>query len=480
VWLGDEQVLHDGRWVVAYRSVGGDLYGGTAGIGLVLSQVAAATGEPEVANAARGALRHAVSWVERTRPPGSLFSGSAGVACALVDAAESLDDPSLTDAALDLALAAAEAPPTSNDVISGRAGSVLALLHLGREMDRPEVTAAAETLGERLVDAAEPVPAAGLAWPSDGEPGESPLCGLAHGASGPVLALTELASVRGSERLLDVAVAGTAYERAWYSAEHQNWPDLRELDREAMTRGEAPGWPAYWCHGSLGIGLARLRLLELTGRPVFEAEATVALDSAVSQVRAAAALDAETVGEQGDFSLCHGLGAAIDLLLEGARVLRRPALYRVARRAGDLVVELTESAAGPWPSGVHRGGENPSLMLGLAGTALMFLRLANPQVVSPLRAYAVSVVTRRVIVQLRAPVDPATLAGQAERLCALAPGTEVERISPRGRVLLRLPVDADLESALDALGAADDVEYAEADVIDTAQGPEGTSPDLDS
>jgi hypothetical protein len=119
-------------------------------------------------------------------------------------------------------------------------------------------------------------------------------------------------------------------------------------------------------------------------------------------------------------------------------------------------------------------------MLGLAGTALMFLRLANPQVVSPLRAYAVSVVTRRVIVQLRAPVDPATLAGQAERLCALAPGTEVERISPRGRVLLRLPVDADLESALDALGAADDVEYAEADVIDTAQGPEGTSPDLDS
>src|SRR6059058_2349836 len=74
--IGREAVWHEDRcsWVGAmpeedavrgiamtYRALGADLYGGTAGVGLFLAELAHATGDAEARATALGALRHAAS-----------------------------------------------------------------------------------------------------------------------------------------------------------------------------------------------------------------------------------------------------------------------------------------------------------------------------------------------------------------------------------------------------------------------------------
>ena len=61
----------------------------------------------------------------------------------------------------------------------------------------------------------------------------------------------------------------------------------------------------------------------------------------------------------------------------------------------------------------------------------------------------------------------------ATALAAGIPGAAVERVSHSGRVLLNLAADADPVSIAAQLNERDDVDYAEPDIIDRAQAPEG-------
>lgn len=462
-WLGDEKENVDGSWEVVHRSVNGDLYGGTAGIGLFLSRLYGETGEEPLRTTALAALRYSIEWQKRMRPSGSLYAGSAGIAAVLAEAGTTLKEEALLEDARRLTDESIERLPAELDLIAGRAGTITALLYLARTLGSERALDAAIDIGHQLVTVSQGDPYHGACWQSDIGANEPPLCGMAHGASGIALALAELSLVADDQDFAQCAGEAALYERTWFQREQGNWPDLRELTRSKLQRGETPLFPLLWCHGGIGIGLARLRQYEITRENIYAVEAESAIMSAEKQI--AQLLD---FGQPIDLCLCHGLAGNVELLLEGARIFAQPRLSEIAMSCGLLAAEQGKGEEASWPCGVPEGGENPSLMLGLAGIGMMFLRLAKPSVASTGILFANKIMKTSIIVQLDETESPSDYQKRAEEFVNLIPGSKVERISRRGRVLLRIASAASVDDALKRLNACKGVRYAEVDVIDHA------------
>jgi lantibiotic modifying enzyme len=126
-----------------------------------------------------------------------------------------------------------------------------------------------------------------------------------------------------------------------------------------------------WCHGAPGIALSRIRAYALLSEEVLKSEATRAL--ATTRDLLDRMLDAP---DGADFSLCHGAGGNAEVLLYSFEVFGPPAAEHLAAagRVAAAGIERYGRPRQPWPSGI-RGGRSPSLMLGLAGTGYLYLRL---------------------------------------------------------------------------------------------------------
>lgn len=456
VWMGDERTVDSG---VVHRSLDGDLYGGSAGVALFLAQLASVTDDQRHREIAIEGLRHARRWCDTTRPAFSLHTGAGGVAIALDRAAVVLDSDELDSAAADLIADTSHRSPVEHDYIAGAAGSIVALLALAHR--DPGLIEPAISLGARLIAQGDASP--GLAWPE--EPGAPALCGLGHGASGGAFALHALADVTtGDERDRFIAAADAAchYERTWFQRDHANWPDLREFTRHRFESGERPPLPAYWCHGSVGIGLVRMARHRRTPTRVDAAEATAAAMSATQFVA-----DMLERGGVSDGSLCHGAAGAAELLIEADRTFGAPEHRELA--AECLFATLDSASGDRWPIGVPGGHENPSLMLGTAGIGAVILRLIDRGQPPLGLLYDAPMRTQQVVVQLASMPDATTPDAVFAELFESVGGARLERMSARGRIVASVPPDVDIAALCEQLGDRDDVEYAELDAIDTAQ-----------
>ncbi len=398
-WLGDD-VEDDGT--VVHRSLAGDLYGGTSGVGWFLANLAAATGDEDAAEAAAGALRHALRRVRESGDCG-LYTGRAGAALAAVAGGHALGDGALLASGADLAgdvarTATAPAAAAELDLIGGLAGTALALVELASALDDDALLGAAVVLGERLLAARRPT-SSGSTWTAPDAP-QPLLCGLGHGASGLALAFLELERAVGDGRFGEAAAGSLRYERAWFSRERGNWPDLRELDWSRLDAGAQPPYLVYWCHGAAGIGLVRLHAFRRRGDETALAEAAAAIDTATSTMLRVVA-SPRPAGRIGpDLSLCHGVGSVAELHVTAAEVTgdsehlaharRLVQLALVGREAVARAGEANGSGGGlrlpaELPCGVPGGGETPGLLLGLAGIGATLLRLCDPALLpSPL------------------------------------------------------------------------------------------------
>lgn len=351
----------------SYRALGADLYGGSAGVGLFLAEVALATADESCRRAALGALRHAVSRSDSLAAPQvGLYGGPAGVALALALAARALDAPELDAAARDIAARLqAPGPADELDLMSGSAGAVVGLLALRALLADDRLLDLAARHGDALLAGAESAGDGALCWPARLFPGTPRLTGLSHGAAGVALALLELAAATGEQRYRSAATAGFAYERALLDPVARNWPDLR---------GGGSAFAVFWCHGAAGGALARVRALELGGEQALRAEAQGALEVTAAWVRETLASGAS------DFSLCHGLAGNAEVLREGRAL--SPDAEGLAGRAARAGID--DHAGGPaWPCGAQ-GGSTPCLFLGLAGIGRFYLRLARSEMPSVL------------------------------------------------------------------------------------------------
>lgn len=164
------------------------------------------------------------------------------------------------------------------------------------------------------------------------------------------------------ERFKDCAIAGIAYERSLFSPEEQNWRDLRWP--EAETDADSARCLYFWCHGSAGIGLARLDTLSIYGDEKVLAEIGAAVRTTAAE------------GFRFDHSLCHGYASSAELMM-------------LAQKAGIPTAPATDTSWGHsmlqnirqngYITGFPLGIENPGLMMGTAGIGYGLLRLSAPE-----------------------------------------------------------------------------------------------------
>jgi lantibiotic biosynthesis protein len=370
-WLVWTKEPVGGSFSSVYRSASLDLYQGVAGIALFLAHLVALTRDRYQRDTLAGAVRQLEHQLAQSQPAAfGFYSGSVGAACALAAIGRAVGDESWQQKGLTAAdrLAATANANNQFDLMSGCAGVIIGLVRAGQEFDRPDLIEHAQRFAATLLAGAER-DELGTSWPAHA--GETRnLVGLSHGTTGIALALLELHQVRPDPRYLEAALGAVEYERRVFDPTQNNWPDFRTLPGMAHTQ---PSFPIAWCHGSTGMGLARLRMLDwLPTDPRLLLEIDAALSNAVR------ALNAPITPLTADFSLCHGACGNAEFLLElGARLGRLDAVA-AAQRAGDVGIELFQSPKMPWACGVPDCGETASLMTGTAGIGMHYLRLFDP------------------------------------------------------------------------------------------------------
>jgi type 2 lantibiotic biosynthesis protein LanM len=239
-----------------------------------------------------------------------------------------------------------------HDMLSGTAGAITPLLMLARKTGDERYLQMASQLGEQLYQSAKREN--GQAWWTYTQYPEG-IGGFAHGVSGIGWALTQLARATGDARFEQLAREAFAFEDALFDEQEQNWLDLRMLEGAKTA--------ALWCHGSVGIGLARLSL-----DPTLNHAAT-------RQVLHRAAAATWRLGMGWNHCACHGDLGAWELLHHAIAAGEGPGKLDASSLL-DLILTSLEQH-GP-SCGIAGNAFVPGLLPGLGGVAYQLLR-AHPE-----------------------------------------------------------------------------------------------------
>jgi hypothetical protein len=352
-----------------------DLYGGVAGIALVLDAAGTALGCGDAlacAERARSELR-ALDPDRHAWHPGLLI-GESGVGLVLL--ASSQRHGNLRDREIAFATAhrVAQRVGASPDIANGDAGILHFLARMYREGHDPTLRDALAARAHALIEgsAAE----GGLRWwrsapdvPTFG--GEIPL-GYAHGVAGIADALLDAGLVLDQTSLLDAVREAAAFLRSRAVDGEDGmltWPN---------NAGEIPSMIA-WCHGAAGIARFFLRLS--------------AIDASALDVAIGAAKTVAAVGDGLGATWCHGLGGAIETLLDVGAAAGESRLITAAHRLAKSYDVWRRDADDRTPLWV---GDDPFIVtpdafVGVAGVVATMLRLLgavetsvlDPQSIAP-------------------------------------------------------------------------------------------------
>jgi type 2 lantibiotic biosynthesis protein LanM len=365
-WLGDSEVFQ-------LVCLGPDLYNGNSGIAVFLAAHAAVTGNTasgELALAALSYLRKNLKSRNAARPARALGLGGAtglgSIVYALALTAKSLNNADLladADATSQLFTDELIAADRQLDVMGGSAGAILALLRLYRDTQSGGALGRAIKCGEHLLAQSRLGAEGRRSWLGQGSGAQRPahaLNGMSHGAAGFAYALAALAAATGRDDFAAAASECIAFEDSSYDADRHNWPDLR---------AEKPHWPCQWCHGALGIGLARLATAK-RGIANRDAKPLAAdIGNAVEGAERNAPTPVDT--------LCCGALGGIEFFCEAGNALNRDDLRALA--AQRLMTVLQRAAATGdyrWNSGKRQF--NLGLFRGLSGVGYTLLRQIDP------------------------------------------------------------------------------------------------------
>jgi type 2 lantibiotic biosynthesis protein LanM len=369
-WIGAAVEYTGSQWQVTRRPAGPDLYSGAGGIGLFLAYLFSCTLEQNFRKTAEGAIRYALSHLDRLNSAGNFgfYSGLTGLAYVLAETAEIFGAPQFVEKSLTL-LRESERQATLRrwDIVSGSAGVIPVLLKLHSGFGAEFLLDLALRHGDMLLQSAHRGDE-GWSWTTGDGTRHRNLTGFSHGTAGVAWSLLELHSKSGNQRFLNAAQEAFRYERHWYSPQWENWPDFRS----SSETGD-PGYVAGWCHGAPGIGLSRVRAFQLFGDPNCRAEAEIAVRTTTRILNSALS------NGQGNYSLCHGHCGNAELLICAGDVLGDEGSIKAVHQIAEDALQKYSIEKNPWPCGVLNGGETPDLMLGLAGIGHFYLRLYDRQ-----------------------------------------------------------------------------------------------------
>ena len=237
------------------------------------------------------------------------------------------------------------------DLLTGRAGAIPPLIALARHTQNREFLDIARGFGGELCERAQR--ADGRAWWTH-ERWPQGLGGFAHGATGIGWSLFKLAEASGEARFRDTAQAAFAFEDSLFDPDARNWRDLRNLG--------GPETGCAWCHGAVGIALARLDLDPALADP------------ATRETLRMAAATAWQFGLGCSHCACHGSIGIWELLDRAASHGEGP--KDVSREAMLAAVVTALEESGP-SYGVLKDAYVPGLLLGISGVVYQLLR-ADP------------------------------------------------------------------------------------------------------
>lgn len=366
VWVG-LSLAHERVWTL--HPIGIDLYNGTPGIALFLAYLSAITGDEQYKELAQAALETTRRQIEAAAShPKALggiggFNGWGGIIYLLTHLATLWNDPAMlaeAEAYVEL-LPDLIAKDDQLDVMSGSAGCIAPLLSLYQCTSSKRVLEVARLCADRLVETAQTLEN-GIGWTTTIK-STQPLTGYSHGAAGIAWALLKMATQTGEQRYRETALAALAYEHSLLDQNEGNWPDFRLLDKSAEEMS-ASAFMLAWCHGSPGIGLARLESLDLEDNPAVREDIFAALRSTMNK------------GFGLSHCLCHGDLGNIELLTLAREKLGDTEVDEFLKRTTGAIVQGIERDG--WICGVPMGVEIPGLMSGLAGIGYGLLRLAEP------------------------------------------------------------------------------------------------------
>ncbi len=359
-WLGDSEVSQ-------LVCLGPDLYNGASGIALFLAAHAAVTGSVQSSDLAKAGLAHlrrtlrsgGAARMARTLGIGAA-TGLGSVLYALTVIARCIGDETLrADALAASALITDDliAADTQLDVMGGSAGAILALLRLHRDTGSAAVLERAAACGMHVLRQSRTTPDGHRSWVGPGAAAR-PLNGMSHGAAGFAYALAALAEATGLDDFAQAAAQSMAFENARYDEARHNWPDLRNAE---------PLWPCQWCHGAVGIGLARLATAKKSGptgmprRAMLQTDISRAADATIRS------------GIDGVDTLCCGALGRVEFLCEAGDALRRADLHNEAMiRLRTIVTRAAAVGDYRWNNGKRQF--NLGLFRGLAGVGYTLLR----------------------------------------------------------------------------------------------------------
>jgi type 2 lantibiotic biosynthesis protein LanM len=365
-WIG-LTLVNDRHWSVA--PLGIDLYDGLPGVMLFLAYLGAIAKEERYTNLARLTLQTLQRQLEKgktwiTQIGG--FNGWGGIIYALTHLGILWHQPELISQAIsfiELVTPLIE-KDQQFDIIGGAAGCMISLINLYRCSPCESILVAAIQCGDRLLAHTQPMEQ-GCGWLIPGI-ASKPLAGCAHGNAGMAWALLELAAFTNEKRFRKAALEAIAYERSLFSKAALNWPDLREFETAVRTGNQGQvAFMTAWCHGSAGIGLARLQCLPYLDDTAIRSEIDTALKTTLNQ------------GFGKNHSLCHGDLGNLELLLQASKILGEPQWRSQVDHLATIILDSIKQHG--WLCGIPLGIESPGMMTGIAGIGLGLLRLAEPQ-----------------------------------------------------------------------------------------------------
>ncbi|CAN7191223.1 hypothetical protein LJR164_000521 [Phenylobacterium sp. LjRoot164] len=214
----------------------------------------------------------------------------------------------------------------------GSAGVILTLLYADREALDDQALPLARAAAERLLEVAEPTPE-GLRWKMMADmPFQFTAPNFAHGGAGVGYALLQLHQATGEARYLDAAIAAARYAM---SRSHPVGSGRLVCHNEDTRK------PIFYlgaCHGPAGTGRLLLELHAVTG----EAEWAEALAQLVAGIEGAGAPEARSAGFWNNHGQCCGDAGVGEFALLLARRLGDEAYLKLAQRCAAVILEASE------------------------------------------------------------------------------------------------------------------------------------------
>ena len=375
-WVGIS-FIDDKSWMLA--PVSGELYDGTSGIALFFAYVGTITGNEYYTKLSEDIISNLIQSINPTLEASKAhqlnfslsiggYSGLGSIIYALTHIGYILNNKEFISYAESMLpyLSPLIEQDKVLDVLGGTAGCLGGLISLYSLYPTPEILSIMNQCGEKLISSAKLMDT-GFGWKTTIDCSQ-PLTGFSHGVAGISWALLELFNITGDEKLKEYALGGIEYENSAFLKKFNNWADFRVLDANpssTINKDSEIGAMTAWCHGAPGIGLTRLRAIE-----ILDLDEATHIYKDIETALETTKIDGFSFGH----SLCHGDLGNLDLFLKASKVLPEDHWKQELRNKTQEVLQSGKELG--WLCGTPSFVETPGLMMGLSGIGYQLLRLA--------------------------------------------------------------------------------------------------------